>query len=86
MFGPVAVVLSEAGVTARCSSPPWPCDGEHLESLCSAPFFPVPSKTRQCSEQYGACRHMAPKSPHRVRGGGLKKFDYIEIFSLVVAY
>ncbi|KAI7794241.1 hypothetical protein IRJ41_014890 [Triplophysa rosa] len=35
----VAAVLAEAGVVAQCGSPTWPCDGEHLESLCSAPSF-----------------------------------------------
>ncbi|KAL7859791.1 hypothetical protein SRHO_G00149380 [Serrasalmus rhombeus] len=28
-----------AGVAAPYPSPPWPADGEHLESLCSAPSF-----------------------------------------------
>ncbi|KAL7864930.1 hypothetical protein AOLI_G00163500 [Acnodon oligacanthus] len=28
-----------AGVAAPYTSPPWPADGEHLESLCSAPSF-----------------------------------------------
>ncbi|TRY98477.1 hypothetical protein DNTS_016629 [Danionella cerebrum] len=34
IFGPVEELLAEAGVCSLCGSPPWPCDGEHLE-ICS---------------------------------------------------
>lgn len=40
----------------------WRTSGEPL----FRPFFPVPDMTRLCSEQWDACRHMAPRSLHRV--------------------
>lgn len=87
VFGPVEVVLAEAGVTARCSSPPWPCDGEHLESLCSAPSFLFPVRPGNVVSSMVHVDTWLPSPPTGYRvpphpnsltacvRGGLNKFD-----------